>query len=705
MTVNQQTVEETKKQIRVLVNEIAALGKSGVPAEEYYPQFLQRVVTALAAVGGAVWLFDEDQNLRLQYQINMSDTLLDEEGEDAQRHRRLIKRVTAANQSLLVPPYSGTADNEAEGNPTKYLLVLSPLSHDKQIDGLIEIFQRPEAAPATQQGYLRFLKQMAELAGEWIKNQRLATFSDRQVLWQQADTFARLSHESLDLKETCYIVANEGRRLIGCDRVSVAILKGRSCKVQAISGQDTIENRSNIVSALNKLATRVVAAGEPLWHDGKTEDLPPQIEEALEEYVDLSYGRHIAVLPLRAPVRNAAADQATGAAGEIDRDGAHRGETIGALIVEQIESNLPTDVFHTRVDLVYEHGTRAIANSQHYHSLFLMPVWSALGRLSWVVRARTLPKTISVAVAILAIVLALIFIPLELQLEANGTVEPDALARVFAKVDGIVKIPDNSALLRPLQDMESAERARQEGIRVEQGDLLFELENPELDIKISELQGEIDRTRKAMASVRRQLNDRSRRNYDEAEQTKLEGEFVTLKSQLETLNASLQLRQQQVRDLTVVAPISGVVTTWNVRKLLENRPVVTGQLLLDIADMAQPMHLRLRMPDKRMHHLESFRSQLAAGEPIEVDFIMQTNPDETFPATLDAGSIEARTSSDKDDGEVVRMNAVLDQQVLTRIGQELRPGAEVIADVHVGKRSAGFVLGYEVYEWLCKFFF
>ena len=51
------------------------------------------------------------------------------------------------------------------------------------------------------------------------------------------------------------------------------------------------------MAALNQLATRVVAAGEPLWHDGSTEDLPPQIEEALEDYVDQSYGRNVAVLP------------------------------------------------------------------------------------------------------------------------------------------------------------------------------------------------------------------------------------------------------------------------------------------------------------------------------------------------------------------------------------------------------------------------
>ncbi|MFM8397549.1 MAG: hemolysin D, partial [Pirellula sp.] len=95
-------------------------------------------------------------------------------------------------------------------------------------------------------------------------------------------------HENLDLKDTAFTIANEGRRLIDCDRVSVAILKGGKAKVVAISGQDSIENRSNNVQALNNLATRVIKSGEPLWYDGSTEDLPAQLEEAIEDYDDLS---------------------------------------------------------------------------------------------------------------------------------------------------------------------------------------------------------------------------------------------------------------------------------------------------------------------------------------------------------------------------------------------------------------------------------
>ncbi len=193
MSVNHQTVEETKAQIRGLVNEIAQLAKSGATSEEFYPELLTRIITALAAAGGAVWLLDEDRQLRLHYQINAEPSILHVDGQandDATRHTRLITRVANSGQSLLVPPYSGTTDGDAEGNPTRYLLCLGSLQHDGQKDGLIEIFQRPDTAPDTQRGYLKFLQQMCELAAEWLRSQKLRTLGDRQTLWQQADSFA-----------------------------------------------------------------------------------------------------------------------------------------------------------------------------------------------------------------------------------------------------------------------------------------------------------------------------------------------------------------------------------------------------------------------------------------------------------------------------------------------------------------------------------
>lgn len=319
---------------------------------------MQRVVSALAAVGGAVWLLGEGNRPELAYQINLSESLLIPDSPEAARHLRLLHHVARAGEPQLVPPMSGVEGDEAGGNPTSFLLVLAPLTGDGTMEGVIEVFQRPDSQPATQRGYLRFLVQMCELASEWLKSRKLKHFSNRHSLWAQADQFARMVHDSLDVRETAYTVVNEGRRLIGCDRVSLAIKRGRVCKVEAISGQDTIENRSNLVTNLGKVATRVVATGESLWYEGNTEDFPPQVEEAIDDYVDESYAKNVIVLPLRkpgSPDEVLAGDHNAELVGEVHVER----EIVGALIVEQIETDLPREILEPRIDLVYEHSTRA----------------------------------------------------------------------------------------------------------------------------------------------------------------------------------------------------------------------------------------------------------------------------------------------------------------------------------------------------------
>lgn len=685
MSVNQQSVEETKAQIRGLVNEIATLAKSGATAEEFYPELLGRVITALAAAGGAIWLLDEDSQLRLQYQINAEPSILADDTDDSVRHRRLISRVANSGQSLLIPPYSGTTDADAEGNPTKHLLVLGALAHDGHKDGLIEIFQRPDTAPETQRGYLRFVEQMCSLAAEWLRSQKLRSLGDRQTLWQQADSFARAVHESLELKETAYIVANEGRRLIGCDRVSVAIQKGRKCKVEAISGQDTIENRSNIVTALNNLATRVCAAGEALYHDGATEDLPPQIEEALEDYVDQSYGRNIAVLPLREPFRKLGAENESGAAGEIDRDNAHRGEVIGALIVEQIETDIPEEIFRQRCDLVYEHGTRAIANSQSHTNVFLMPVWRTLGRATWILRARTLPKTIAVVVLLLAVILGLTFIKKDFNLTAEGTLEPTIRQNVFASVDGevvTVHVQRNQT--------------------VEKGDKLVTMHNPEIIMQLQELNDQLE---SALAEKRKIYSQRvyGAEQMEPAERAALEGQEYQLQTKIDGLKSKIKLQEDRKALLIVKSPITGVVTTWDVKDSLQSRPIMTGQVLMEIADLNQDLELQLKLPEKRDSHLEDYMRDNDLTE-VEVTYILATDTTmDPLSATLKRKDVSLRAEADQENGAVILMDATPDQQPLRKLSPSA--GSSVIAKVKCGRAASGYVFFHEIYEWLCKFFF
>ena len=152
---------------------------------------------------------------------------------------------------------------------------------------MLEIFQRPDASPTVQRGYLRFLLQMCELASEYLKSRKLQHFTDRQALWAQLENFTRLVHQRLDPRETAYTIANEGRRLIECDRVSVAIKqrpqvhdRGRQRPGHV---RQTLEHRAR---CLTQLATAVVATGETVWYTGDTSMMAPQVEDAVQEYVD-----------------------------------------------------------------------------------------------------------------------------------------------------------------------------------------------------------------------------------------------------------------------------------------------------------------------------------------------------------------------------------------------------------------------------------
>ena len=71
---------------------------------------------------------------------------------------------------------SQAGDEAPAANPTGFLLLLGLLKTDLETIGVVEIFQRAEAGPTTQKGYLRFLMQMCELAGDFLKSHQLASF-------------------------------------------------------------------------------------------------------------------------------------------------------------------------------------------------------------------------------------------------------------------------------------------------------------------------------------------------------------------------------------------------------------------------------------------------------------------------------------------------------------------------------------------------
>jgi hypothetical protein len=454
----------------------------------------------------------------------------------------------------------------------------------------------------------------------------------------------------------------------------VATLHGNKAKVIAISGQDSIENRSNIVQALNRLATRVVRSGEPLWYDGSTEDLPPQLEEAIEEYVDLSHGRTVTILPIHRPERTIEGDVL--AKQSVPVESRSKKEVIGALIVEQIETQLSRQTLEGRVDLVYEHSCRALSNTLAHEQLFLMPLWRFLGRLTWLFRGSALPKTLAVLGLLALATLAMFLVQIDFDLEGNGSLQPLNQRQVFAHIDGEVD-----------------EVLVEHGSTVKLGDTVVKLRNRDLEVQITNLQGQMTVARSEWQSATYQL--RLGTAGKDAERFQLESKIRQLDEQLKGQAAELEILLEKQAKLARTAPISGEVTTWEVEKNLRTRPVQAGQVLLNIADPTGAWEVEVLMPEKRMKYLDDAFGRLNTDE-LKVEFILMTDPSKTHTGLLSKQQVHQRAEVEGDEGPVVKLRVIPDSME----GISRRPGTRVIADVKCGKRSAAFTWFYEVIEWV-----
>ena len=180
-TTQEQIVQATRAEISQLAGEIAALARRDLTLDQYFAEFLSRIVQALASVAGAVWIQEGDQPLTRKAHINWAHVVTPA----AQSAHLQSLRATIADQRLSSrPPCTGAADDDSQ-NPTDYLWLAMPVQVDRQMTAVIEVFQRPHRGPVTERGYARFLADMAQWAGKFLGDHRLGQLLQHQQWSEQ----------------------------------------------------------------------------------------------------------------------------------------------------------------------------------------------------------------------------------------------------------------------------------------------------------------------------------------------------------------------------------------------------------------------------------------------------------------------------------------------------------------------------------------
>ena len=657
-------VEQTRREIQQIASEISDLARQDLLPAEFYARYLPAVVSALGALGGAVWKVGEAGELTLEFQVNFASARLDDD-QRRLRHTLLLRNVVSDGKVIAVPPHSGSSEEGEAGNPTDHLLLLAPLTVGSRVVSVVEIFQRSDTGPATQRGYCRFLSQMADTAAGYLKSRSLQKYSDRQQLWQQLEQYISLVHESLDPRTTAYTIANEGRRLIGCDRVSVLLRKGSRYRMEAISGVDNADTRAVHVRFAEKLVTAASATGEPLWYRGDARDVPPQIEDALQSLIDETHAHTVGIVPLRPISRQS---------GDVTEEGESLATPLGALLIEQFQDDDLGRGFAERVQAVADHGSAALASALAHHSIFLLWLWKWLGNLRLVIAARNLPKTALALGGTLAVVATLTLVPANFELEGRGKLEPTTRRDVFAGIEGkVIEVP------------------LAHGEDVEVGTVLAKLRSTsDLDVAVADLVGKKLAARERVAALERELLGNQASNPEV--QDRLSGELFQLNKTVESIEKQLELYEQKQQQLTITSPIRGQLVTWQVREKLLHRPVRQGQALMTVVDPSGQWELEVEMPQRRIGHIKQAAEN--SDEPLPVVFMLATHPGQEF------------TGHVKEIGQVVDTSTSQETTVVVRVAidkvdlPELRPGTTVTARVVCGRCPLGYVWLHDVIEFV-----
>jgi multidrug efflux pump subunit AcrA (membrane-fusion protein) len=672
-------VERAKREIQGLVQEIAELSRSDVAPAAFYDAMLNKVVAALAAPGGAVWTISEAGGLQLAYQINLRQTGLIDNPIGQSQHGRLLAHVMQGSEGSLIAPHSGTGeatdnDEDAAANPTDFLLVLAPVHNDQGPQGVVEVFQRSGARVATQRGYLRFLMQVCEFAGDYLKARRLRHLAEKQTLWEQLETFTRTVHEKLDARLTAYTIANEGRRLIGCDRVSVAICRGGRCPVEAVSGQDTFDKRSNVTVLLGKLAAAVTKTGEDVWYTGDTSDMAPQVEAAVNAYVDESHTKAMAILPLTEPH---AVEEGIG-----EKTERRPPRVIGALLVEQMVDVRTPDGFLQRVEVVRGHSATALTNALEHEGLFLLPLWRFLGRGTQLFRGRALPKTVAVLTAVVLGLAFLCFWPWDFALEGEGRFRPSIRRNIFAGVDEAVV---DRVLV-------------QDGQLVKKGDVLVEMSSIALETQRADIEGKLREVSSTLRAIGRELDasgsslSPNERGQKITQQSELRQQEISLRAQLELFNKKVEL-------LHARSPIDGQVISWQVQQRLENYPVSRQQILMEVIDPTSDWELEIFMPESRMGHVQrEWDSARQENRWPKVTFFSQQKPEDKLTGEVVAIDLSADARGEK--GNSVRLRVRFDQDAVKSVIKDLKVNSDATAKVHCGKKPIGYVYLHDLIDFI-----
>jgi len=677
---NQPTPDQIRQEVRRTIHQLNEMAQTEKDFDHFCDTVLGKVVKITGAHGALLWQVNGEKSPKLTHRSGMPPNetakavLSQVDGQHGNAVMEVVnKQLPMGLMSESITGKAGESGNQDEA----FLMLFSPIyNRAKSCCGTLELLQRADITPQAQEGYLRFLTQISTLFQRWHEQQDLQKLSENAGSWSQRLEFINESHRSIDRKETCYSIANEARRLLNCDRVSVGTWNGRRCKIVAISSQDRFDNRSNVIRLLSNVATASVSADSPFWITGSTEGLAPEVASKINEYLDESHCRTLAVIPLLAKPPETA-DL------EMKSRRKKKAKKLGVICFEYFDADVTENQIEDDYKLIVGQSQLALENCRKHEEIFMLPVWKRLGWLQKLLFRDHLRKTLLGLACLGLLILAMCFYPKELKMKVDGVMHPTVRRTIYPRTDGVI----TEVLIGERQ-------------KVSAGQKLLVLENPDLNVQISVQEFEIKRLDDDIAHANYRLS--TGRFEDNVERTDISKSAKHYASKKATLEEQLELMKLKRTYQEITSPIDGTVITPQPKRRYKDFPVGPNHALLEVVDLDGDWQLELTIIESEVNYIdEAFEKN--DGEPLEVEFRIGTNPTLLLQGTI-SEILQRAVPSDTGPPEY-RAVVKIEPDQIEDLREELRSGAGATAKILCGKRPLGFVCFYQVYDYLRRTFF
>lgn len=526
---DRQAGQTTHLPILGLIESLQQHCQADTPAETFIAEVLRGFVALAEAHYGAFWTVDPSTRTAA-----IAAELMPQISQEGARGWAAVLGEVAVGvieQAIIrYQPVSEPAGRLLTGQ--QYVALGFPVRGDEGAAGCVTVVVRQESGVLSDAG-IAMLRLLADFGLLYSAVRSAARF---EAFYTSLSSAWEVVGEALaftDPQEMAHVLADRARTAFGAERVSVGFVGRSKVTVKAISGEDILDKRSNVVRLIQAAQTEVLVSGEPGFYAQSAEleertgqmTRNPQHERLVRESrADAAYS-----VPLR-----------------------KEGDVIGVWTLEFGSATPLTQELRQVIDVASGQVGPVLHLSRHNARGPFRRIGAAFtGAVKWVL-GKEHPWRKAAGLAAVAVLAYAVLGRVDLNISGSCVLEPSFRRVYTAPFETTIR----SAPVRP-------------GDTVVEGQVIVEFDRDDLELRLREVGSSLTSAEKEMDTY---LAQQKMPQYAEA------------RARWQALSAEKELLERRIARAEVRADFAGIVIVGDLSQDI-GRPVRMGEHLIEVAPL------------------------------------------------------------------------------------------------------------------------